>query len=1103
MDIRTWLEGLGLGKYAQAFREQNVDLDILRELTEADLAGLGIASIGHRRRLMVAIRDLPPLRGAPSVEGLRTSDKAERRQLTVMFVDLVGSTALSARLDPEVMRDILRAYQNTVAGEIARMEGHVAKFMGDGVLAYFGWPRAHEDEAERAVRAALAIVAAVGRTPGGAEPLACRVGIATGLVVVGDLVGEGSAEEAAVVGETPNLAARLQAVAEPGQVVIAEVTRQLAGEHFLFRALPPQELRGLPGRQTAHLVEGERVAASRFAARQGGALTPIVGREQELALLLERWRQAQTGDGQLVLLTGEAGIGKSRIVEALVEAVAATPHTIVRFQCTPYHTDSALHPATQHLEQSLGAGDGGSPAGIERFLRDAGVTAAEPITLISDLLGTATERGRTALAHLTPQQRRSRTLAALTEYLTSLALRQPLLWVVEDAHWIDPTTLELIELALDQIQGRPMLALVTARPNFSASFASHPIVSRLTLNRLARAATGAIVDRITGGRPLPEAILAEITARTDGVPLFVEEMTKAVLESGVLAESGDGYRLEDRSGALAIPTTLHDSLMARLDRLPTIKEVAQVAAVIGRAFDHPTIAALSGLEPDRLDEAMGHLVEAELVFRRGTPPDATYLFKHALVRDAAYESLLKSKRAAMHARLADILAARGDAAPEVTARHAEAAGRLRQALDLWEEAGARALARPAYREAIASFENAIRLCPAMGDGREERRREQGLRLQLGQALIANQGYQATDTLQAFARALELADAIGDVGLQLPALFGLWAGQHIAGTGSAALADRYAALAETHADAGARLVGLRMIGLERFYAGRFRESLAITTAGLELYDPGAHHDLMHRFGHDPRAASANYRAWSLWHLGHADQAERTMQENLRWIRTLDHANTTGLVLCFGTMTYIWLRRPEQVLAAASEAIALADEMTLPLWHAWGRIQLGWAWSQADAAAGIDEMAAGIEEARRIGAGRFAPFHLGLLADAQTRAGRLAEAERTLGAAFAKLAAGHHQAFAAELHRIRAALHRHAGGSHGQLAETELGRALALAQEQEAPALALRAGRDLAGLLASRGERRRALDLLAPIRAGFTEGLATADLTETAELLRALA
>ncbi len=700
---------------------------------------------------------------------------------------------------------------------------------------------------------------------------------------------------------------------------------------------------------------------------------------------------------------------------------------------------------------------------------------------------------------LTPQQRRARTLAVLVDQLIGPAAGRPVLWVVEDAHWIDPTTLELIELALDRVQASAVLAVVTARPTFAASFASHPIVSRLALNRLARAATHAIVVRITRGKPLPEALLDEITARTDGVPLFVEEMTKAVLESGALREGQEALYLDSPISALAIPTSLHDSLMARLDRLQPVKEVAQTAAVIGRAFDHATIAALSALPEVELLDAMRHLVDAELIFRRGTPPDATYLFKHALVRDAAYESLLKARRADLHARLVDALEAGGTAAPEVKAQHAEAAGQIERALGYWELAGAKALARPAYREAIASLEKGIGLCRALGDDEKWRRREQALHLQLGQALIANQGYQARATRRVFERALMLADQIGEASLQLPALFGLWAGQHIAVSGSGEMAERYAALAEAQSDTGARLVGLRMLGLQRFYEGRFEESLALTNQGLEIYDPIAHHDLAHRFGHDPRAAAANYKAWNLWHLGFPDQAARTIEENLRWMREVDHANTTGLVLCFGTMTNIWLRQPEQVERAARGAIALAEEMTLLLWHAWGRIHLGWALSQQGAAPGLDEIEAGLREAHQIGAGRFEPFHLGMAAEAYSLAGRHAEAQERVAKAFAGLALGHHQAFAADLFRTRAKV---SGARRSGRACRRRGGPPPRPGDRGPAGVAVTpaARRPRPGQAAGRPRRAtQALDLLAPIYDWFTEGFGTLDLQEARTLL----
>jgi class 3 adenylate cyclase/predicted ATPase len=1106
LDIDSWLRGVGLAQYAGLFRANDIDCQLLGRLTSDDLKEIGVASLGHRKLLLEAIAALGAVAVAPSLAPVAATPTpaAERRQLTVMFVDLVGSTALSARLDPEEMRDVLKAFQNSVTGEISRMDGFTAKLMGDGVLAYFGWPRTHEDEAERAVRTGLAVAAAVARLPAAAgEPLSARVGIATGLVVVGDLVGEGAAQEQAVVGDTPNLAARLQGAAGPGTVVISEATRRLLGDMFVLRALREQTFKGIPEPTPAFVVLAERALESRFAARHAGVVTPIVGRDQELALLLERWRQAKSGEGQIVLLTGEAGIGKSRIAEALVETVAGESHFLLRYQCSPYHMDSALYPVIQQLAHAAGFGTDDSDDRrmdrLEALLARATGDIGEAAPLVAALMGLDGTARYGALA-LTPQQRRSRTLAVLIDQLTALTKRRPVLWMIEDAHWIDPTTLELIELALDGIQSARVLVVITARPTFAASFGSHPVVTRLALNRLTRAAIQAIVAHITHGKSLPAPLLDEIAARTDGVPLFVEEMTKAVIESGVLRESGEAFHLEAPLSALAIPTTLHDSLMARLDRLQPVKEVAQTAAVIGRSFDHRTIAALATLPEAELADAMQRLVEAELVFRRGTPPEATYLFKHALVRDAAYESLLKAKRITMHASLLDVLENDGNAAPEVKAQHAEAAGLTERALDYWEQAGTLALARPAYKEAIASFENGVRLCRANGQQLQWRRRELSLHLQLGQALIANQGYQASATLSAFERAMRLAEEIGDVSSQLPAAYGEWVAPYIAGTGSSELAERYAALADTQHESGPRLIGLRMLGLERFHEGRFKESLALMTNACEGYDPAKHRDLALQFGHDPRAASANYQAWNLWHLGFPDQAVRKIEENLRWTREVNHANTTGLVLCYGVnLANIWLRRPDLVEGTAREALRLAEDNSLALWHAWAQINLGWALSQQGKAPGLDEIEAGLREAHQLGAGRLVPFHLSLAADTYANAGRLDDALTSIGRAFTALAVGRDVAFAAELHRVRATLLLRAERSAQEAAETDLRRALEIAAQEEALSLQLRAARDLAQLLADRGERQRAYDTLVPIFSAFTEGFDTADLKEAKALL----
>ncbi len=1119
-DIDAWLRGIGLAHYAELFRSNDIDGTLLGRVTDDDLKAIGVTSLGHRKRLLEAIGALGAASRASSPKPISDASNAltERRHLTVMFVDLVGSTALSAQLDPEDMGELIHSYQNTVAGEILRFEGYIAQFLGDGVLAYFGWPRAHEDDAERAVRSGLAVTAAAARLKTGAAPTAqnlqTRIGIATGMVVGGDLIGEGSGQRHAVAGETPNFAARLQGIAEPGMVVIADSTRRLAGDLFLLRDLGPRTFKGVAEQAHAFAVLGERAVESRFAARHAGEVTAIVGRDQELALLVERWRQAKLGEGQVVLLRGEAGIGKSRITEAAINAARSEPHFLLRCQCSPYHADSALYPVIQHLLHAAGFAESDSTQRrlerLEAMLATAMTADADPAAdagaatapLIAALLG-IDPSSRYGASTLTPQQRRDRTLSALLDQLAGLAAHRPVLWVVEDAHWIDPTTLELIELALDRVQGSRVLALITSRPSFVASFGSHPVVTRLALNRLSRAATQAIVSRITRGKSVPEVLLDEIAAKTDGVPLFVEEMTKAVIESGMLREGADAYHLDGPLSALAIPTTLHDSLMARLDRLQPVREVAQTAAVIGRGFDHRTIAALVHRPEPELREAMRQLVDAELIFRRGAPPEATYLFKHALVRDVAYESLLKTKRIALHARLLDVLELRGDAAPELKAQHAEAAGLTERALGFWEQAGARALARPAYKEAIASLENGIRLCRALGEAPQWKRREQGLHLQLGQALIAHQSYCAPATVQAFERALVLADEIGDVSLQLPALYGKWAGRHTDGRPAGELARRFAVLANAQPDTGPRLVGLRMLGLECFHESRFKESLALSNQALDGYDPVAHRDLAFRFSHDARVGAANFGAWSLWHVGLPDQAARAGEQSLRWARETGHANTIGLASWgASTLLNIWLRRPERVEHAAREGLRFAEEKSLALWHAFARIHLGWAFLQQGAASGSDEIEAGLQAAQRIGIGRFEHFHQSIAAQACSRAGRHGEALARIAKAFELLEYGSDVAFAAELHRTRAGLLLSADVSQSDAAEADLRHALSIARRQGALSLQLRAARDLAVLMGERGHRQQAADLLAPVYDAFSEGFDTPDVIEAKALLNEL-
>jgi class 3 adenylate cyclase len=681
VDVGEWLRGLGLERYERAFRDNDIDAGMLPGLTARDLQELGVASLGHRKRLLAAVAELPA--------------RAERRQLTVTFVDLVGSTTLAARFDPETVRGILRAYQGLVTAEVGGMGGHVAKLMGDGVLAYFGWPRAHEDDAERAVRAGLAIVAAVGRlaTPTG-EPLAARVGIATGLVVVGELVGEGAAREEEVVGETPNLAARLQEAAGPGTVVLDEGARRLLGELFELASAGPLRLKGFAQPVTAFRVLRERRAGSRFAARSPGRPSPMVGRDRELSLLLERWRQAAAGEGRAVLLVGEAGIGKSRLVRAVQDALADEVHASICWQCSSHHAGTALWPVAQELAQAAGLepedDDAARLAKLERLLAPEAEDPARILPPVAALLAIDPGSGYPPIDP-DPRRRRAQTLEALLDRLESLAARRPLLLAVEDAHWADPTTLELLGNVLERAAGIRVLVLLTGRYD---SLPGHAGVTRLVLDRLGQRESEAIARGLALGRDLPGELVGEIADRAEGVPLFVEELTKAVLEAG---EAGT-----------AVPASLQASLLARLDRVPAAKQVAQVAACIGRSFTYALLKAVSSLPEPGLRAALDRLAAAELVFPRGEPPAASYRFKHALLRDAAYESLLRSERRAIHARL--LQAIESGAVPagrEQAAYHAACAELWAKALHHYGAAGRAALARAANREGLALIAKAL------------------------------------------------------------------------------------------------------------------------------------------------------------------------------------------------------------------------------------------------------------------------------------------------------------------------------------------------------------------------------------------------------------
>jgi class 3 adenylate cyclase len=766
MDVAKWLRDLGLEQYAPAFRDNDIDGEVLRRLTGEDLRELGIASIGHRRRLLDAIAALGDRRPAAEESLAFTPARGaygevERRQLTVMFCDLVGSTPLSTRFDPEDLREIVGAYHRCVADTVARFAGFVAKYMGDGVLVYFGYPEAHEDDAERAVRAGLAVIDAV-RGLAAPEPLNVRLGIASGLVVVGDLIGTGAAQERGVVGETPNLAARLQALAKPGTLVIADTTRRQIGALFEIEDLGPQPLAGFAKPQHAWRVLSESGVVSRFEALRS-EVTPLIGRDEELELLLRRWRQANAGEGRVVLLSGEPGIGKSRLGAALSERIARDPHTRLRYFCSAHYQDSALYPFITQLERAAGfARDDTAEEKLGR-LRELLMPAARgdgEIELLAELLSLPSTA---ADLNLSPQRKREMLFEAMLHQLEALARSRPVLMVFEDAHWVDPTSREWLDLTLDRVRRLPVLLIVTLRPEFQHGWAGQPHVTMLALNRLGERDVTALVRGLAGNAPLGSDVVEEIVERTDGVPLFVEELTRAVLERGDQDNRVAAVLSASPLPALAVPATLHASLIARLDRIGApAKEVAQIGAVLGREFSYELIQAVTQRNAAELQAALTRLTEAGLLFCRGAPPHASYLFKHALVQDAAYGALLRGRRRELHARVAAMLeqhfAELIGRQPEFLAHHLTAAGDNDRAVDQWLKAGQHAAERSAHREAIGHFDRGLATLAALPEGPARDRQEIDLQLARGLSLFTARGFTSAEAAEAYTRAREHAES---------------------------------------------------------------------------------------------------------------------------------------------------------------------------------------------------------------------------------------------------------------------------------------------------------------------------------------------------------
>ncbi len=1114
IDIAAWLRDLGLAQYQGAFAKNAVDAEILLELTAEDLKELGVEQVGHRRKILAAIAALRAGKSAVNEASAAAPEApAERRLLTVLFCDLVGSTALSRRLDPEDLREVIGAYHRSVAETIGRYGGFVAKYMGDGVLAYFGYPEAHEDDAEEAVRAALALIGEVGRLETG-ERLKLRAGIATGLVVVGDLIGEGAAQEYRVVGETPNLAARLQAMAPEKGVLIGEATRRLVGDLFEYRALGAVEIKGFEAAVPVFEVLRPSAVESRFEALRAAALTPLVGREEEIELLLRRWRRAAEGEGQVVLISGEPGIGKSRLAVALRERLAGEAHTRIRYFCSPHHQDSALYPFISQLERAA-LFEREDPLEKKLDKLEALLAPASPpqeeVGLLAELLSLPAA-SRYPLPPSTPQRRKEKTFAALLRQMEALARQKPLLIVFEDLHWIDPSSRELLDRMIERLASLRILLLATFRPEFAPPWSGLPQVTAMTIARLDRRTGAAMVESIAANSPLSSETAANIVERADGVPLFVEELTKAVLEAGG-SEGVERTLVGAPSPAASVPAALHAPLMARLDRLGQApKEIAQVASAIGREFSYELLPPVAERRESELLEALGRLGEAGLIFRRGSPPYATYLFKHALVRDAAYGSLLRRRREALHARIASVLEAdfpeRVAAEPELLARHLTEAGLPDKAVPRWLRAGERAMARSANQEAIAHLTAGLAQLAQLPETQARAKQELALQRLLGQASFATSGYASPEAGRAFSRARELCAAVGEDANVFPVLHGVWLFELGAGYPAKSEATSHELLerAQRVNDIEARIAGNYCVATGAFHLGGLARAHRHLDAAIDDYrgisGAPAQRDT-YEYGFELGAAVYSYDAWCLWLLGYPDRALQLANEALAILERIEHGLSRSRGLYWNSAFHGYRGEWSMVEGRAAASIVSAQEHGHEMVAATGRIMRGAARAMLEPSEdAVAEIRQGLAAYAATGARVQSTYYLALLAQALARCGHYDDGLTVLGEAAALVEETGERFFEAEIHRLRGNLLLALDENGHAEAEACYRKALEVAQAQEARSLELRAACDFARLLAECGERGQAAELLAPIYSWFTEGFDTADLKEAKALLDSL-
>ncbi|WP_217490686.1 AAA family ATPase [Candidatus Nitrospira nitrificans] len=1122
--VSAWLESLGLDCYREAFQQNAITWDVLSELKDDDLTSLGIL-LGHRKRLLRAIAQLSQSGEGDHAAALAiptahtiaspssNRDQAERRQLTVMFCDLVGSTALARRLDPEDLQEIIKRFLDDCGQAIGRFNGYIAKYMGDGLLVYFGYPHAHEHDTERAVHAGLAILELVKACPpdhpSSQEPeIAVRVGIATGHVIVGEIIGQAAAKERSVFGETPNLAARLQGLAAPNQLVIDSVTKRLVGSEFECADHGTFSLKGFDTPVQVWRVLSSKPSTSRFESYRSGRLANFIGREQETALLLGRWRETVGGEGQVVLLCGEAGIGKSRLIRHLRDQLAQDHYEAIQSQCSPHHINTALYPVITYLRQAAGlASEDSIPTQLHKLdtlVVDRGLGDRVTVALLAELLSIRGDE-RHRLSNVSSDKRKDMTLEALVQYLQRLADRSPVLLIVEDAHWLDPTTLDLLTRVIDRIRQMRVLLLITFRPDFRPVWAEYSHVTFLTLSRFPRRQTAELIAAMTRGKMLPQEVQQAILAKTDGIPLYIEELTENLLETGLLAEGTDAFTLKAPLKEMVIPDSLQALLMERVDRLGPVKEIVQIGAAIGREFTYELLRGTVDVTDSQLNSALDLFVSSGLIRQEGEGSLSRYRFKHMLVQEAAYNTLPKKSRRLLHARIAKTLeeqfAERVQLEPELLAYHFEQAGLTRPAVTYWRLAAQRDADRSANVEALNHFNSALTLLNDLPEGTERDALELELLIARGAPMVTVKGYASQEIERNYLRARELSQESSGSEHRFLAVWGLWVFHLVRGPLATAcdLAEHLLSLAKLEQNPDMLIRAHESVGSTYLFLGRFDEAKAHLLAAKSLYDPARHRSQPLPYTQDPGITARIMLARILWILGELDQVETLLIEAIAMARELEHPFTIAFTLATASWVYSTLHDTHRTLSLTEEAIELSTKYSFEVPLAWAMSCQGWALAEQGKEKGIERLVEGLSAARRAKASLNNTHTLALLAENHLRNQQIADGLLAIQQAQELAATQGELCWQAELLRLKGELLLAQSDQSIFAAEQCFSEALTIAQDQHARMLELRAATSMARLLRKLNKPDIAKRLLSSVRSRVGTQGANPDLLEAQTIL----